>query len=155
MVLTFLKYFRQNVNTFYTKHFCLPTFVPTYYFPCVTFSCVLFFSKIPLFTFLIHLELINHFPFVTLACILFFPKISLFTFFIHLELINYFLCVNLACILLFLQIDAQGLHINEKLSTSSTSIWPMMLLLGSTGKSHHWTVRLVVDLGENMVSRKS
>ena len=126
MILTFLKRFCQNVNTFCTKHFCLPTFVPTYYFPCVI-----------------------------LACILFFPKISLFTFFIHLELINYFLCVTLACILLFLQIDAQGLHINEKLSTSSTSIWPMMLLLGSTGKSHHWTVRLVVDLGENMVSRKS
>jgi len=155
MVLTFLKYC-QNANTFYTKHFCLLTFVPTYYFPYVTFQCIFFCSKISLFTFLIHLELINHFPFVTLACILFFPKISLFTFFIHLELINYFLCVNLACILLFLQIDAQGgLHINEKWSTSSTSIWPMMLLLGSTGKSHHWTVRLVVDLGENMVSRKS
>ena len=111
MILTFLKRFCQNVNTFCTKHFCLPTFVPTYYFPCVTFSCVLFFSKIPLFTFLI-----------------------------HLELINYFLCVNLACILLFLQIDAQRLHIDEKSSTSSISIWPMMLLLGSTGKSRHWIV---------------
>ena len=155
MVLMFLKYFCQNVNTFYTKHFCLLTFVPTYYFPYVTFQCIFFCSKISLFTFLIHLELINHFPFVTLACILFFPKISLFTFFIHLELINYFLFVILACILLSLQIDAQGLHIDEKLSTSNTSIWPMMMLLGSTGKSHHWTVGLVVDLGEDMVGRKS
>ena len=43
---------------------------------------------------------------------------------------------------------------DKKLRTSSTSIWPMMLLLGSTGKSHHWTVGLVVDLGEDMVSRK-
>ena len=84
-----------------------------------------------------------------------FPKISLFTFLIHLELINYFPCVTLACILLFLQINAQDLHNDEKLSTSSTSIWPMMLLLGSTGKSHHWTVGLVVDLGDDMVNRKS
>ena len=126
MVLMFLKYFCQNVNIFYTKHFCLPTFVPTYYFPCVT-----------------------------LEYILFFPKISLFTFLIHLELINYLPCVILACILLSLQIDAQSLHIDEKLSTSITSIWPMMMLLGSTDKSHHWTVRLVIDLGEDMVSRKS
>ena len=126
MVLMFLKYFRQNVNTFYTKHFCLSTFVSTYYFTCVI-----------------------------LACILFFPKISLFTFLIHLELINYFPCVILACILLSLQIDAQSLHIDEKLSTSSTSIWPMMMLLGSTSKSHHWTVGLVVDLEEDMMSQKS
>ena len=126
MILTFLKCFCQNVNTFYTNHFCLPTFVPTYYFLCVI-----------------------------LAYILFFPKISLFTFLIHLELINYFPCVTLACILLSLQIDAQGLHIDEKLSTSSTSIWPIMMLLGSTDKSHHWTIGLVVDLGEDMVSRRN
>ena len=155
MVLTFLKCFCQNINTFYTKHFCLPTFVPTYYFSCVTLACILCFPKISLFTFLIHLELINYSPCVTLACILFFSKFSLFTFLIHLELINYFSCVILACILLFLQIDAQSLHIDEKLSTSITSIWPMMMLLGSTDKSHHWTVRLVIDLGEDMVSRKS
>ena len=135
MILTFLKRFCQNVNTFCTKHFCLPTFVPTYYFPCVTLACILFFSKISLFTFFIHLELINYLPCVILACILFFSKISLFPFLIHLELINYFLCVTLACILLSLQIDAQGLQIDEKLSTSNTSIWPMMMLLGSTGKS--------------------
>ena len=60
-----------------------------------------------------------------------FSKISLFTFLIHLKLINYFACVILACILLFLQIHAQGLHMDKKLRTSSTSIWPMMLLLGS------------------------
>ena len=155
MILMFLKCFCQNANIFYTKHFYLPTFVPTYYFPCVIVACILFFLKISLFTFLIHLELINYFSCVTLACILFFPKISLFTFLIHLELINYFPCVILACILLSLQIDAQGLHIDEKLSTSITSIWPMMMLLGSTDKSHHWTVGLVVDLGEDMVSRKS
>ena len=124
--MTFLKCFCQNVNTFYTKHFCLPTFVPTYYFNCVTS-----------------------------ACILCFPKISLFTFLIHLELINYFPCVTLACILLFVQIDAQGRHIDEKLSTSNTTIWLMLLLLGSTGKSHHGTMGLVVDLREDMVSRKS
>ena len=126
MVLTFLKYFRQNVNTFYTKHFWLLTFVPTYYFSCVI-----------------------------LACILCFPKISVFTFLIHLELINYFPCVTLASILLSLQIDAQNLRIDEKLSTSSTSICPMLILLGSTGKSHHWTVGLVVDLEEDMVSRRN
>jgi len=43
MVLTFLKCFCQNVNTFYTKHFCLPIFVSTYYFPCVILACILFF----------------------------------------------------------------------------------------------------------------
>ena len=150
MILTFLKCFCQNVNTFYTKHFCLPTFIPTYYFHCVTSACILCFPKISLFTFRIHLELINYFTCVTLACIYFFSKISLFTFLIYLELTNYFHCVIFACILLSLQIDAQGL----KLSTSNTSIWPMMLLLGSTGKSHYWTVGLVVDLGEDMVSRK-
>ena len=155
MVLTFLKRFYQNINTFYTKHFCLPTFVPTYYFPCVTLACIIFFPKISLFTFPIHLELINYFASETIVRILFFPKISLFTFLIHLELIYYLPCVILACILLSQQINAHSLHMDEKLSTSSTSIWPMMLLLGSTGKSHHWTVRLVVDLGENMVSRKS
>ena len=104
MVLTFLKCFCQNINTFYTKHFCLPTFVPTYYFPCVTLACIIFFPKISLFTFPIHLELINYFPFETFVRILFFPKISLFTFLIHLELINYFLCVTLACILFFSKI---------------------------------------------------
>ena len=108
MILTFLKYFIQNVNTFYTKHFYLPIFVPTYYFPCVTLANILFFSKISLFTFLIHLELINYFRCVTLACILFLPKISLFAFLIQLELINYFSYVTLACILLSIQFDAQA-----------------------------------------------
>ena len=103
MIFTFLKRFCQNVNTFYTKHFCLPTFVPTYYFPCVTLACILFFSKISLFTFLIHLELINYLSCVTLACIIFFSKISLFTFLTHLELTNYFPCVTLACIFFFLK----------------------------------------------------
>ena len=140
MVLTFLKCFCQNINTFYTKHFCLPTFVPTYYFSCVTLACIIFFPKISLFTFPIHLELINYFPSETFVRILFFPKISLFIFLIHLELINYLPCVILACILLSLQIDAQSLHIDEKLSTSSTSIWLMMMLFGSTDKSHHCTV---------------
>ena len=115
-------------------------------------KCQYFLHQAFLFT---HLCTIYYFPCVTLACILFFPKISLFTFLIHLELINYIPCVTLACILLSLQINAQCLHIDEKLSMSSTSIWPMMMLLGSTGKSNHWIVGLVVDLGEDMVSRKS
>ena len=115
-------------------------------------KCQYFLHQALLFT---HLCTIYYFPCVTLACILFFPKISLFTFLIHLELINYFPCVTLACILLSFRIDFQGLHIDEKLSTSNTSIWPMMMLFGSTGKSHHWTVGLVVDLGEDMVSWKS
>ena len=66
------KMFCQNINTLYTKHVYLPTFVPPYYFPCVTLACILSFSKIYLFTFLVHLELINYFSCVTLACILFF-----------------------------------------------------------------------------------
>lgn len=47
--------------------------------------------------------------------------------------------------------DAQVLHVDEKLSTSSTSIWPMMMMHGSTGRSHHWTVVPVGDLGEDML----
>ena len=108
IILMFLKYFCQNANTFYTKHFCLPIFIPTYYFSCVILACILCFPKISVFTFLIHLELINYFSCVTLACILFFSKFSLFNFLIHLELINYFSCVTLECILLFLQIDASA-----------------------------------------------
>ena len=84
-----------------------------------------------------------------------FSKISLFTFLIHLELINYFPCVTLACILLSLQIDAQGLHIDEKVEYAEHINMADDDASWIQGKSHHWTVRLVVDLAEDMVSRKS
>ena len=41
------KCFYRNANTFYTKHFCLPIFVPTYYFPCVILQASLFPFIIP------------------------------------------------------------------------------------------------------------
>ena len=47
-VLTFLKYFCQNANTFCTRRFCLPTFVLTYYFPCITLACMGYWSCLEL-----------------------------------------------------------------------------------------------------------
>ena len=49
-------------------------------------KCQYFLHQTLLFA---HLCTIYYFLCVTLACILFFPKIYLFTFLIHLELINY------------------------------------------------------------------
>ena len=39
------KYFHQNSNTFYTKHFYLPTFVPTCYFPLYRDEATIIFGK--------------------------------------------------------------------------------------------------------------
>ena len=78
------KMFLPKCQYFLHQAFLFTHLCTIYYFPCVTLACILFFPKISLFTFLIHLELINYFPCVILACILCFPKISLFTFLIHL-----------------------------------------------------------------------
>ena len=37
------KYFYSKAKSFFTKRLCLSTFVPIYYFSCITLACISFF----------------------------------------------------------------------------------------------------------------